>query len=188
MRQIEFLALAVNALERQGIQYAVVGSFASTAWGEPRMTRDLDIVVDLTAGQVDSFCDAFPEQDFYLSRAAVHEALQFRSQFNVIHPASGNKIDFMIPSADSWGRSQLSRRRRIEFEPTISGYVAAPEDVILGKLIYFREGGSEKHLRDIRGIIKVSGDDLDREYLSSCAAELGLADIWTNLASGQVHE
>jgi hypothetical protein len=183
MRQIEFLALAINALERLDIRYAVVGSYASTAWGEPRMTLDIDIVVEMAADQVQAFCIAFPEQDFYVSRTAAMEAVQHRSQFNLIHPASGNKIDFMIAGSGDWAQSQLSRRRKIEFEPTIAGYVAAPEDVILGKLIYYRDGASEKHLRDIRGILKVSRGSLDRQYIAQRAEQLGVSDAWAKLLS-----
>lgn len=183
MRQIEILHLAIGALERLGINYVVVGSYASSAWGEPRMTIDVDIVIQIAPSEVESLCNAFPEQDFYLSRAAALEAVQQRSQFNVIHPSTGHKIDFMVPGTGDWPSSQLARRRRIEFEPGISGFVAAPEDVILGKLIYFREGGSEKHRRDIRGIIKVSGGQLDRDYLRSGVAQLGVDDAWKEIVS-----
>lgn len=183
MRQIEFLAHALSALERIGIPYAVVGAFASTAWGEPRMTRDIDIVVELTANQVDELCSEFPAQEFYVSRAAANEAAHRHGQFNVIHPASGNKIDFMVIGISEWSKAQLKRRQRIEFEPAISGYVAAPEDVVLGKLIYYREGKSEKHLRDIRGILKVSHDALDHDYLARCVAELGVGDEWELVAN-----
>jgi hypothetical protein len=185
MRQIEFLAFTLQTLERLGTPYAVVGSYASTAWGEPRMTRDIDIVIDLAANQVDALCGAFPEQEFYVSRVAANDAVQRHSQFNVIHPASGNKIDFMIAGTGDWAQSQLSRRRKVEFHPSVSGYVAAPEDVILGKLIYYREGGSEKHLRDIRGIVKVSRGKLDRDYLASRATQLDVGAIWTSLADEQ---
>lgn len=183
MRQIEFLNHALNALERLSIPYAVVGSYASTAWGEPRMTRDIDIVIQLTAVEVDSLCAAFPENDFYVSPIAAKEAVARRSQFNVLHPSSGNKIDFMIAGAGDWPTSQLARRKKFAFEPNVFGYVAAPEDVILGKLIYYREGESEKHLRDIRGVIKISGNQLDYEYLDRCADQLGVGSIWKRIVS-----
>ena len=181
MRQIELLRFTVDALERLEICYAIVGSYASSVWGEPRMTRDIDIVIQLAASQIDSLCASFSEDDFYVSRAAAAEAVQRRGQFNVIHPASGNKIDFMIAGMGDWPTAQLARRKNVNFEPDTSGYVAAPEDVILGKLIYYREGGSDKHLRDIKGILKISGDVLDREYLARNAVQLGVADIWRSL-------
>jgi len=92
VRQLDFLTYAVSALERIGIQYAVVGSFASTAWGEPRMTRDIDIVIGLRADQVDALCREFPEVEFYVSPIAAREAVSRGGQFNVIHPSSGTEL------------------------------------------------------------------------------------------------
>jgi hypothetical protein len=60
----------------------------------------------------------------------------------------------------------------------VTAFVASPEDVIIGKMLYYREGGSEKHLRDITGILKVSGDQVDRAYVARWAAELGVTEIW----------
>jgi hypothetical protein len=188
VRQIEFLTLATQILERLGARYAVVGSYASSAWGEPRMTRDIDIVVELTVDQLNALCEAFPPRDFYVSRVAALEALNHHTQFNVIHPTSGNKIDFMMAGVGEWAKEQFDRRLFIEFEPTVSGYVAAPEDVILGKLIYYREGRSEKHLRDIRGILKVSKDNLDLQYIDRHAAKLGLNDIWESLSAERLDD
>lgn len=185
MRQIELLAFVVDVLERLQISYALVGSYASTAWGEPRMTRDVDILVQLPSRHVAQLCSAFPPDDFYLSHRAVEEAVKFRSQFNLIHPNSGNKIDFMIAGDGDWATSQLARRRRVAFSPAVSAFVASPEDVILGKLLYYREGESPKHIRDIRGIIKVSGATLDRSYLEREACKLGVEKILKNLESGE---
>jgi hypothetical protein len=181
VRQIDLLRYTVGRLEALEISYAVVGSYASGAWGEPRMTRDIDIVIHLPASKVASICAAFPESEFYVSLTAAHEAVQHVGQFNVIHPASGNKIDFMIADPTGWSTVQLQRCRRIQFDSQTSGYVAAPEDVILGKLIYLREGGSEKHVRDITGIVKIQRESLDFAYLSRMVAEMHVSDIWTSL-------
>lgn len=177
MRQIELLRLAIDVLNRLEIRYAIVGSFASGAWGEPRMTRDIDIVIELTASKVNPLCAAFPEDSFYVSRAAIEEAVAHGSQFNVIHPASGNKIDFMI-AGGGWPASQLARRREFLFEDNTTAFIAAPEDVILGKLVYYRAGESEKHLRDITGILMVSGGQLDHEYIAQQTGPLGVSEIW----------
>jgi hypothetical protein len=106
------------------------------------------------------------------------EAVRSKSQFNIIHSTSGNKIDLLIVPAGAWGQTEISRRQRVQILPDLEGYCARPEDVILGKMVYYREGGSEKHLRDITGILKVSGDAVDRRYVSRWAEEMGLADIW----------
>src|SRR5438105_1349924 len=140
------MRLVVDILERLQIPYLVVGSAASSIYGEPRMTQDIDIALDPTPAQIGQLCSAFPPSDFYVSVDAAREALRARTQFKVVHPDSGNKIDFMIVGNDKWGRTQLTRRKRMPLLPGLQAVAGSPEDVILSKLNYYREGGSEKHL------------------------------------------
>lgn len=188
MEQTELLRHAIDTLERLTIPYMLVGSFASTAYGEPRFTQDIDIVLDLSSAQIPAFCEAFPAPDFFLSEQAVRAAVQTHFQFNVLHPATGNKIDFILPRSDEWGRVQMERRQKVQLLPDRVGVAARPEDVILGKMWYYAEGGSEKHLRDITGILRISGDVVDREDIRQWAEKLGLSEIWEailrKLASG----
>jgi hypothetical protein len=176
--QSDLLKYAAEQLQRLGIQYAVVGSFASGVWGESRFTQDIDIIVDLRQAHVPLLCTAFPSPEFYVSSAAASEAVANGSQFNVINPSSGNKIDFMIAGPKSWVVAQLDRCKSVPVFPDVNVKVAAPEDVILGKLIYYGEGGSEKHLRDIIGILKNSDILIDHEYISAHAAKLGMLEMW----------
>ncbi len=178
MEQDDVLRRAIDVLETQGVVYLLVGSLASGVYGEPRLTLDIDIVVDLKAGQVAALCAAFPPPDYYVSEKAARDAVALARQFNVLHPTSGNKIDFMVARRDDWGRSQVARRRREQVVPGLFGFTAAPEDVILGKLWYYQEGESEKHLRDIAGILLISGAEVDRAYIAEWAAKLGLEREW----------
>ncbi len=178
MDQADLLRHTIAVLEAQKLAYMVVGSFASTMYGEPRLTHDIDIVVQLGLDAADGLCGAFPAPEFYVSTSAAREAVRMRGQFNVIHPASGNKIDFMIARDDPWGRSQLARRGPRPMLPEREVFVAAPEDVIVSKLRYYQEGGSEKHLRDIAAMLQVSGEEIDQEYISHWAQELGLTREW----------
>ncbi len=178
MDQAELLRYVVEVLEAQKLTYMVVGSFASASYGEPRLTHDIDIVLHLDIAAVDRFCGAFPSPEFYVSLPAAREAALRRGQFNVIHPASGNKIDFIMARDDAWGRSQLARRGRKPILPDRETFVAAPEDVILAKLWYYQEGGSEKHLRDIAGMLRVSGEEIDKQYINHWAQQLGLLEPW----------
>lgn len=178
MEQSDLLKLAVENLRRLDIPYAIVGSFASSVWGESRLTQDIDIVIDVSPAQVDALCDAFPEPDFYVNRATAEEAVRLGRPFNVIHPSSGNKIDFMIAGTTEWAAAQIDRSKSVAIFLDESAQVAAPEDVILGKLIYHREGGSEKHLRDVAGILKVNADLVDRDYIARTASQLGVEDSW----------
>ena len=178
MEQSDLLRLAAQTLDRLGISHAVVGSIASGVWGETRFTQDIDIVVDLRADQVQLLCDAFSAPEFYVSQSAAHDALARAGQFNVIHPTSGNKIDFLVAGQTDWAVAQLRRSKSVPVFSDCDVSVAAPEDIILGKLIYYREGGSEKHLRDIAGILRISGDLVDRDYVDKFADRLGVTDLW----------
>lgn len=188
MEQPELLRYAFDALERQGVPYMLVGSLASMLYGEPRMTRDIDFVVDLPVSRVEALCAEFPSPEFYVSLPAARKAAAQGGQFNVIHPSSGNKIDLMIARRDAWGRTQLARRLRKEVLQGTTGFVASPEDVILAKLWYYQDGGSDKHLRDIAAMLQISGTEIDRNYIEEWAAQLGLVEPWRavieRLASG----
>jgi len=183
MEQTELLRRTIEVLESQGIRYLIVGSVASMGYGEPRFTRDIDVVVDVSADDVSRLCDAFPEAEYYVNRDMARQAAREGGQFNVIHPASGNKIDFIIARRDAWGRQQVERRRRVTILPGLVGYAGSPEDVILGKMWYYQVGGSEKHLRDIAAMLRVSGDQIDRGYVAQWAEQLGLSEIWQAILS-----
>ena len=178
MEQSELLRYTVEKLETMNVTYAIVGSFAGGAYGEPRFTHDIDIVVGLQDSQIAALCSSFPDPEFCVSQAAVREAVARRGQFNVIHPTSGNKIAFMMSGTDLWSRNQLARRENVRILSERSVYLASPEDVILGKMVYYRDGGSEKHLRDITGILRVR--DADHEYITQFAEQL---DVTKSLAS-----
>lgn len=178
MEQHEVFSFALRAVESLQLPYMVVGSVASISYGEPRMTLDMDVVIDITIVDVARFCAAFPQDEFYVSSRAVLDAIVHRSQFNVIHPSSGNKIDFMLPNNDAWGRQQIQGRRSRPILDGADAFVARPEDIIISKMLYYREGASDKHLRDITGMLKVSGDQIDRDYITCWATELEVLDIW----------
>ena len=178
MGSSELLRHCVTALERLRLPYFVTGSVATVYYGEPRFTNDVDVVVALPLQCVLQFCRAFPQPEFYLSEDAVREAVEHHGQFNIIHPTSGLKIDIMIPSDTPFNESRFARVNRVKPSNDYDAWFAAAEDVILKKLEYFREGGSEKHLRDIAGVLKISGDRVDLTYIASWAVRLGLESIW----------
>lgn len=178
MEPSDLLRHLVAVLERLGVPYLVTGSMATIYYGEPRFTNDIDVVAQLRLRDVTPFCQSFPSPDFYVDEDAVREAITNFSQFNVIHPASGLKIDVMIPAGTPFNRSRFARVVRARPVANLEANLAAPEDVIIKKLEYYREGGSEKHLRDIAGMLKVSGERIDRDYLADWCARLGLADAW----------
>lgn len=181
MEPSDLLRLLVRELERLQLDYLVTGSMATIAYGEPRLTNDLDVVIALPMERVESFCTAFPEEDFYLSREAVRDAVVHRRQFNIIHFASGLKVDVFIPADNAFEHSRKQRGRTLAVKSDWEARFASPEDVILRKLQYFQEGGSEKHLRDIAGMFKIQGARLDIAYIAEWAESLGVSEIWREL-------
>jgi hypothetical protein len=161
-----FFSYAVGVLESLEIPYMVVGGFAAIFYGEPRLTIDVDIIVDMRLSHIRPFVAAFPILDYYVSEGAIRDALQRRYPFNVIQPTTGAKIDLVPLPRDPFSRAAFERRQRIEYD--VSGRSAAfitPEDVVVAKLIAFRETGSDKHLRDARGVLVTQWDRLDMEVV-----------------------
>ncbi len=178
MGPFELLQKVVETFERLQIPYLVTGSIAAMAYGEPRLTNDIDIVAAIEKKHVSDLLKAFPDNEFYISKEMISDAIVNQGQFNIIHPASGLKVDVIIRQNTSFDNSRFRRIRRIYPAESYQANFASPEDVIIKKMEYYREGGSEKHLRDITGILKISGDVVDKNYISEWANRLGLTDIW----------
>jgi len=183
MDQTDFVRFVLDALDRLQIEYAIVGSFASIAYGEPRYTQDIDILVRLDLSRASALCQQFPVPDWYVSEPTVRDAVQRRRQFNVIHTLSGNKVDFIVARDDDWGRLQFERRVKVGVLADRMGYTVHPEDVILGKLQFYRDGRSEKHLRDIAGMLLTSADRIDRARVAEWAATLNVLDEWLEITT-----
>jgi hypothetical protein len=140
VEQPEVVRHTLGVLERLAVPYAIVGSFASIAYGEPRYTRDIDILIDMPDDRVADLCHEFPAPEWYVNEQAARSAVRDRRQFNVIHIGSGNKIDFIVSRRDPWCRLQFERRQTVGVLDNLAGFAVHPEDVILGKLLYFQDG------------------------------------------------
>jgi hypothetical protein len=173
----DLLKVVSDVCKRLGIRYVTVGSMATITYGEPRFTNDIDILLDLSPDTIDEFCSSFPDSDYYLSRAAVETAVRNRRQFNIIQTKESLKVDCILP-ASPFDEGQLSRGVIHQVRDDLRAVFAAPEDVILKKLDYYRLGESDKHLRDIAGVLRVSGDQIDRAYIERMAAQLGVTEAW----------
>jgi hypothetical protein len=174
--EIDLLLRFVAALERSGSAYFVTGSVASMLYGEPRYTQDVDVVMHLTRGAIGDFKSAFQLPDYYVDLGAMLQAQEHDGQFNIIDNTTGLKVDVMSAADTPYNRSRFQRARRVELVPDKFIVFAAPEDVILMKLHYFKEGKSDKHLRDIASMFKVSGETFDLAYLERWALTLGVAE------------
>ena len=154
---------------------------ATIAYGEPRFTNGIDVVVELDPTKVADFCKSFPGPEFLCFEPAVIEAVRTRFQFNILQPATGLKIDVILATDSEFDRSRFQRGVRNFYGPGSEAWFASPEDVIVKKLQYYREGGSDKHIRDILGVLKVRGERVDRAYITEWVDRLGLVDPWTQV-------
>jgi hypothetical protein len=178
MELYELLEQVVLTFERLQIPYLITGSVASMAYGEPRLTNDIDLVAAIQAKHVTDLLAAFPPSTFYLSDEAIRSAIAHHTQFNIIHPTSGLKIDVMVRKDTPFDRSRFARARTLRPNESYSAAFASAEDVIIKKMEYYKDGGSEKHLRDITGMLKITGKEIDQNYITEWVDRLGLRPIW----------
>lgn len=181
MEPSELLRHLVRCLEKLDIPYFITGAVASIAYGEPRLTNDIDVVAEMDERHIAGLKACFPEGEYYLDSDAARKAIERRRQFNIIHPASGLKIDVMISQRDAFDKSRFARIRRLRLLEDTEANFASPEDVILKKMAYYKEGASEKHIRDIAGMVKISGEMVDVQYVLLWAKTLGLEDVWRDI-------
>ena len=172
------LALVVaDILDSLEIPY-LGGSVASTLLGEPRSTQAIDLVIDLSPDKVTSLINLLQPR-FYVSEAAVLEAIQYKRSFNIIDNESLGKVDFFILKNDPFPRTEFRRRQAkvVRQNPDRVLFLPTAEDIILQKLIWHNLGfGSQKQWRDILGVIKLQGETLDFNYLRQWGTNLGLLE------------
>ncbi len=174
----------LEPLNRAGIPYMITRSVASPVYGEPRLTHDVDLVAELDVSRVDEFAGLFPMDQFYCPPEEVlrtEASRETRGHFNLIHHGTGFKADIYPVGRDPLHQWAMARRRAFEIEHA-QVWVAPPEYVILRKLQYYQEGRSPKHLRDIRCILDISGDSIDRAELNARIVAMGLQTVWAELS------
>jgi hypothetical protein len=175
----------VRPLQRAGFRYIVTGSVAAIFYGEPRLTLDVDLVVFLNDKDIARLADLFPSSDFYLPPPELIAAEARREEhghLNIVHLQTGFKADLYLTGRDELEAWAFRFQRRVQYEgETVA--LAPPEYVIVRKLEYYREGGSEKHLRDLRSMLAVSRDQLDQSVLQEWLRRRGLQAEW-KLATG----
>jgi hypothetical protein len=175
---------AVRRLNRASIGYLLTRSMASTYWGIPRTTHDLDFVVQLPLQSIPRLLHEF-RGDFYVDELAVRAALAPPHQFNAIDRRSALKIDFWMLRSDPFEMSMFERRLSVNLlgEPA---WIATAEDVILHKLYWDSLTPSERQISDAAGVVAVQSDSLDRAYLQQWADELGVSEKLNRLLAGEI--
>ena len=166
------------------IKHMITGSVAGMIYGEPRLTNDIDIVVTVVKFNANEFSRAFPENEFYCPPVEVLEIesrRDTRGHFNIIHHDSGFKADIYFVVESDFNNWAFEHINRVEFLGE-SILLAPPEYVILNKLKFYKEGRSEKHITDIKGILDNIELKIDWLILKKQVEILGLAKEYSLIA------
>lgn len=175
LSELETLLEVARRLNELQISYMLTGSLAKTFYATPRMTRDIDVVIELELANTDRVVHAFSEH-FYIDSSMVEEAVRTRGMFNLIHNESHVKVDFIVRKEDPYRHTEFSRKRSFTLHG-VQVWVVAPEDLILSKLYWAKDSRSEMQMGDIRDLLKsVSG--LDLSYIAQWLDHLGVRELY----------
>lgn len=182
----EFVRLLIDAMEAVEIEYLLGGAVATWAWGEPRATQDLDVVLSIPIESVGKLSQELEARDMLVPPEVILDAiLDERADLPIsaIHMYSGYKADlYPLRGHDDLRKSALNRRLRVDFGPQLGEvYLHTPEDLILYKLWYYSLSEQSKHLRDITSIVLTVEEDLDYDYIESWAERKGVITLWREM-------
>lgn len=181
-----FLKLILDTLKVAGVEYLIGGAIAEWAWGEPRATQDLDLVINLPIEAVVRFSKELEKRNMLVPADIILDAMmEDRADIplNAIHMYSGLKADlYLMRDGDALRQSAFQRRVLVDYGPPIGKvYVHSPEDLILYKLMYLGLSGQPKHARDIAAILRAKKNQLEIGYIEEWVAQLGLGSVWKEL-------
>lgn len=172
LSELEVLKDVCARLEGGGIAYMLTGSLAMAYYAQPRMTRDIDLVIAVERHDAEKLARAF-EPDYYVPRERLEQCIRDRGMFNLLHLDSVVKVDMVVRKDEPYRYAEFARRQRVTL-PGFETWITRKEDLILSKLVWGKESGSELQRRDVRNLL-CSGADL--EYLRGWAAQLGVHEL-----------
>ena len=160
-------------LDRAGLAYMLTGSMAMNYYAQPRMTRDIDLVIAPASSDADKIVDLF-RPDYYVSDEAVRDSIATKSIFNLIHQESVIKVDCVVRKDTPYRRAEFERRQQIEIDD-FSTWIATKEDLIISKLDWAKDSHSEIQMRDVKNL---TASGCDTAYIDQWTKELGLSKLW----------
>jgi hypothetical protein len=182
----DFIKLVLDALDAAKIEYMIGGAVASWAWGEPRSTLGLDLVINVPVGSINDLSNELANRDILVPSDIILDALiEDRGDLPIsaIHSLSGFKADlYLVRPDDPLRTSSFNRRKIVDLGPELGEvYLHSPEDLILYKLFYFSLSRQTKHLRDITAILQTLGDEIELDYIEYWVINKGLVSLWSEL-------
>ena len=184
MQELNLFKIFSSRLNQAEISYIVTGSVAGIIYGQPRVTHDVDLVVELDKKQLSQFLEKFPPQEFYCPPEEVIRieiARETRGHFNIIHHKTGFKADIYPKGTEHLHTWAMANRKKTTLDND-TFYLAPPEYVIVRKLQYYQEGKSAKHLDDIRNILEISPDLIDHKTLLNFIKQYNLQNQWNKIS------
>jgi hypothetical protein len=166
----------IDVLEAIGARYAIWGGVAVIAYGEPRFTQDMDVLLSPEQFAVAPFVRRLHQMHYHVDEISVNRALS-GGYFNVIHLGYHIKTDFYVPVEPEL-KTMIANRIHLPFDEIRRAAYLTPTAVIAAKLSAYQESQSTRHLDDIASIIRLQGEKLEREQLDIRAARLGLLGVW----------
>jgi len=172
LEELEVLKIISERLEATCIPFMLTGSFAMAYYGKPRMTRDLDLVVAIAEDDVDGLVAKF-SPDFYIDTDDVTAAIATERIFNLMHHATGIKIDLIVRKSAEYRQVEFARRKPVEMSG-VRTWIVSREDLILSKLVWAKDANSELQRRDVKTLLDQSAD---QNYLEYWASRLGVKEL-----------
>ena len=177
MNVAEVFRRITATLDQAGIAYMLTGSFASAYYGVPRSTQDIDLIIEASPAQLQTFVQLLPSDEYYADLEMALEARKRQSLFNVIDLLTGWKIDLIFRKSRPFSEEEFGRRRQVVLQG-FSIFAASAEDVVVAKLEWAKQAQSRRHIEDVAGILRMRWDSLDHAYLEKWIVELGLSTEW----------
>jgi hypothetical protein len=175
--EIDIVRDVSQRLDSAALRYMLTGSMAMNYYAQPRMTRDIGVVVELRPDDAGRVVKLF-SPDYYVSREAVDSSITHQSLFNLIHHESVIKVDCIVRKESAYRLTEFDRRKRIRIQE-FDTWIVSKEDLILSKLFWAKDSRSELQLRDVKNLLSTG---CDRAYIESWTAELGLIKLWLEIA------
>ncbi len=167
--ELDILKDVIEKLDSLNIYYMLTGSLAMMYYAQPRMTRDIDIVIELNKFQIESFIRIF-KNEYYLSSEAIEDSVETSFIFNLIHLGSSIKIDCVIRKPEEYRIVEFNRRKKVKFSG-VELFIVSKEDLILSKLSWAKDSNSELQTRDIKSLLI---SDYDKNYLFEWAKKMDI--------------
>ncbi len=181
--ELDVLKTVITRLDKAKIPYMITGSIACNFYSIPRMTRDIDMIIEIKLSDTKKVYELFKD-DFYIGEEEVTTAVREQGMFNIIHNEAIVKVDFIVRKNSEYRRVEFNRRKYFDFEG-MKIAIVLPEDLIISKLFWAKESRSEMQINDVKNLM-ASVEQIDYNYIKRWVKELGIENIFNEVLGGYI--